>query len=60
MTNLMVALVILSIIALSIIKIIKDRRRGIKCTGCAHSSGNCSAKQAPFTPSKQINIKQLM
>ncbi|WP_422127601.1 FeoB-associated Cys-rich membrane protein [Vibrio hannami] len=44
MTNIIVALVILLIVALSIGKIISDKRKGVKCVGCAQSK-TCSSNK---------------
>ncbi|WP_413701842.1 FeoB-associated Cys-rich membrane protein [Psychromonas sp. KJ10-10] len=42
MTNIIVSLVIIAIIALAIVKIISEKRKGVKCIGCA-DSGKCSS-----------------
>ncbi|MEI6897049.1 MAG: FeoB-associated Cys-rich membrane protein [Psychromonas sp.] len=56
MTNIIVALVILCILALSIVKIISDKRKGMKCTGCS-LSGECSSKKsAKKTKSEQLKM----
>ncbi|MGF1762652.1 FeoB-associated Cys-rich membrane protein [Aliivibrio kagoshimensis] len=44
MANIIVGLVILLIVALSISKVVRDKRKGIKCTGCAQS-GSCSSSK---------------
>lgn len=44
MTNIIVALVILVIFALSISKIVMEKRKGVKCVGCSQSAG-CSSKK---------------
>lgn len=43
MQNIIVGLLILAIIILSIIKIVKEKKKGSKCIGCPHSKG-CSSK----------------
>ncbi|MGO1369480.1 MAG: FeoB-associated Cys-rich membrane protein [Senegalia sp. (in: firmicutes)] len=35
--NIIVALIILTIIGLSISKIVKEKKRGAKCIGCPHA-----------------------
>jgi len=44
MINIVVGLVIIAIIGLSIIKVVKEKRRGVKCIGCPYSgpNSNCS------------------
>ncbi|QZY55395.1 FeoB-associated Cys-rich membrane protein [Crassaminicella profunda] len=47
MTNIIVGVVILSIIGLSIAKIIREKQKGVKCIGCPYAEsnnkkGNCS------------------
>lgn len=44
MENIVVALVIILIVALSISKIVVEKRKGVKCVGCANSAG-CSSKK---------------
>ncbi|MDV7105585.1 FeoB-associated Cys-rich membrane protein [Vibrio sp. TH_r3] len=44
MANIIVAAVILIILALSIAKIVIEKRKGIKCVGCASSAG-CSSNK---------------
>lgn len=46
MENLIVALVIAFIIALAIIKIVGEKRKGVRCVGCAQG-GTCSSKKSP-------------
>lgn len=38
MYNIIVILIILSIVTLSILKIISEKRKGSKCVGCPYSS----------------------
>lgn len=40
MGNIIVSLIILGIIALSITKIVIEKRKGVKCVGCPHSGSN--------------------
>ena len=42
MTNMIVSLVIMVILALAIFKIVSEKRKGVKCIGCA-DSGKCSS-----------------
>lgn len=37
MGNVVVLLVITSILAISISKVVSDKRKGVKCMGCSHS-----------------------
>ncbi|MGB5445234.1 MAG: FeoB-associated Cys-rich membrane protein [Psychromonas sp.] len=61
MANIMVALIILSIIGLSIFRIIVEKRRGSKCVGCP-LSGECSSDKGANnkTVAKRIEIKELI
>ncbi|GLO63187.1 hypothetical protein MACH09_36950 [Vibrio sp. MACH09] len=45
MANLIVSLVILLILVLAISKIVSEKRKGVKCVGCANSAGCKSAKK---------------
>lgn len=40
MTNIIVGVIILSIIGLSIAKVISEKRKGVKCIGCPHAGSN--------------------
>jgi len=40
MENLIVALIIIGILSLSILKIISEKRKGVKCIGCPHSGSS--------------------
>lgn len=42
MVNVIVGLVILLIVSLSVIKIISEKRKGVKCVGCPHGCSNSS------------------
>lgn len=42
MGNVIVLLIIIFILALSITKVIKEKKKGAKCIGCSHSKG-CSS-----------------
>lgn len=53
MADIIVALIIFSILGLSIFKIFSEKRKGVKCVGCA--SGSCSSKQSTNKNSKQID-----
>lgn len=44
MANIIVGLVILLIVALSISKIVIEKRKGVKCVGCAQSA-SCASKK---------------
>jgi hypothetical protein len=45
MSNIIVGLVILIIVATSILKIISEKRKGAKCVGCPYSRDeNCNCK----------------
>ncbi|UGA56920.1 FeoB-associated Cys-rich membrane protein [Vibrio sp. VB16] len=60
MANIIVALTIILIIALSIFKIVIEKRKGIKCIGCSLSGGCSSNKTQPNkTVGKRINIKEV-
>lgn len=43
MGNVVVVLIIIVILAISISKIVSDKRKGIKCSGCPHSKA-CPSK----------------
>ncbi len=43
-TIILIAIIIL-VAALAVLKIVRDRKNGIKCTGCPHSGGCASAKK---------------
>lgn len=61
MTDIIVSLVIIVIIALAILKIITEKRKGVACVGCSHS-GNCSTDK-PFKKrlfsGREIAVKKL-
>ncbi|TCO78673.1 hypothetical protein [Marinisporobacter balticus] len=40
MTNIIVGVVIVSIIGLSIAKVICEKQKGVKCIGCPHAGSN--------------------
>jgi len=51
MGNLIVSLVILGILALSITKIVIEKRKGVRCIGCPHSGAtknSCSSGVVKF------------
>jgi len=54
MANLIVSLVIIGIISLSIMKIISEKRKGVKCVGCPYSGTNhkCSSDVVTFNNKK--------
>jgi len=54
MGNIIVGLIILLIIALSIFKVIGDKKKGVKCTGCAQG-GSCASKPPPAQQTKALN-----
>jgi len=60
MENIIVASIILSILCLSIYKIVSEKRRGVKCVGCA-LSGGCSSKKGGSNKimADRIEIKEL-
>ena len=60
MANIIVALIILSILGVSISRIIIEKRRGSKCVGCS-LSGNCSSNKMKKSKvlTKRIEIKEL-
>lgn len=63
MADFIVALIIFSILGVAIYKLIKDKRNGLKCAGCA-LSGGCSSKKTTTANSKDnvsqnIEIKEL-
>lgn len=45
MANIIVSLVILLILVLAVSKIVMEKRKGVKCVGCAHSAGCKSVKK---------------
>lgn len=49
MGNIVVVLIIIVILTISITKVVSDKRKGIKCTGCPHSKA-CPSKSC--NPSK--------
>ena len=40
MGDIIVTLIIISILSLSILKIVKEKKRGVKCIGCPHGGGS--------------------
>ncbi len=44
MGNIIVSLVILGIISLSVLKIVSEKRKGVKCIGCPHGGTKKSNK----------------
>ncbi len=62
MANIIVLLVIMVIIALAILKVVSDKRKGSTCVGCSEGAKCSSAKlvkKTTFTD-QQIKIKQLL
>lgn len=61
MQNISVTFIILSILALAIYKLVTEKRKGVKCVGCA-LSGGCSSKKTAINKraAQQISIKQLL
>lgn len=45
MANVIVVLIIVLIISLALFKVIKDKKNGVKCSGCPHSK-TCSSKNS--------------
>ncbi|MDX9870824.1 MAG: FeoB-associated Cys-rich membrane protein [Clostridia bacterium] len=43
--NIVVAIVLAAIIGLAVLKIVRDKKRGVKCSGCPHSC-TCSVKDS--------------
>lgn len=67
MTDIIVLLVIIVIIALAILKIVSEKRKGKACIGCAESGKCDSTKRSKHNPIKKkrkpfqsINIKQIV
>jgi len=58
MANIIVGLIILAIIALAILKIVSEKRKGAKCVGCAAGS-SCSSKKGSSDHSKQFDAEQI-
>jgi len=58
MANIIVALVILSILSLSIRKIIVEKRKGVHCVGCPSSAGCTSKEKEVSTPVTHIELKK--
>lgn len=52
MGNLIVSLVILGIVSLAILKIVSEKRKGVKCVGCPYSGSdkakNCNTDVVKF------------
>lgn len=46
MGDFIVVLIILAILGLSLAKLRKDKKNGVKCSGCGHSE-NCPSKGTP-------------
>lgn len=44
MANVIVTLIIIIILAISITKVVTEKKKGVKCIGCPHSKGCTSAK----------------
>ena len=60
MADIIVTLIILSIIGLSISRIITEKRRGSKCVGCSLSAGCSSNKMIKSKViAQRIEIKEL-
>lgn len=55
MADIIVSLILLIIIALSIARLISDKRKGMKCSGCSYGGG-CSSNSKN---SKQINSAKI-
>lgn len=51
MGNIIVLLIIAVILGLSIRKVIKEKKKGVKCIGCPHSKG-CSKSNGNITIKK--------
>ncbi|MBB6624796.1 FeoB-associated Cys-rich membrane protein [Clostridium gasigenes] len=49
MGNIVVVLIIIVILAISVTKVVSDKRKGVKCIGCPHSK-ECPSKSC--NPSK--------
>lgn len=61
MENLIVSILLLTIFSLSIYKIFSEKRKGVKCVGCAISSVCSSKKQSPKRKfPTQIEIKEVL
>jgi len=58
MADIIVGLIILSIIALAILKVVSEKRKGVKCVGCA-SGSECASKKGNNDNSKQFNAEQI-
>lgn len=61
MSNLIVSAIIATIFALAIYKIIKEKRKGNKCIGCA-VSGNCDSNKDSNKSAflaRQVDIKEV-
>jgi hypothetical protein len=60
MENIIVGFIILSIVTLSIYKIVSEKRKGVKCVGCALSTGCSSNKKTNSkVMAEKITIKEL-
>lgn len=46
MGDLIVVLIIIAILGMAFTKLRKDKKNGVKCSGCAHSE-NCPSKGTP-------------
>ncbi|MBB6482521.1 FeoB-associated Cys-rich membrane protein [Spirochaeta isovalerica] len=40
MANLIVSLIIISILSLSVLTIVREKRKGVKCVGCPYSKAS--------------------
>ena len=58
MANVIVGLVILSILSLSIRKIIIEKRKGVHCVGCPSDAGCSSKKKQDCAPVTNIELKK--
>jgi len=58
MANIIVGLIILSILVLAIMKVVSEKRKGVKCVGCA-SGSECSSKKGNNIKQKQFNAQQI-
>ena len=60
MENIVVGFIILSILTLSIYKVVSEKRKGVKCVGCALSKGCSSNKKTKSKMmTEKITIKEL-
>ncbi len=61
MNNIIVSVIIFAIVALSILRVISDKRKGRKCGGCPDAGGCTSHKGASNKKaSKSVESKELI